>query len=153
MANVKNPLAKQEGILQAQDRFSNPYEDYFANHVNTPRFDASQFDKYYRAGNVNTFIAIQNGIDDMDQETYDALTKDFALDLEQGDYRMAVLSNRLFADNTEVKDWTDKSTDQYGQEVTTTFTGTEMAHNEHLYRQYAERLREEKNMELKALQK
>ena len=153
MANVKNPLAKQEGILQAQDRFSNPYEGYFANHVNTPRFDASQFDKYYRAGNVNTFIAIQNGIDDMDQETYDALTKDFALDLEQGDYRMAVLSNRLFADNTEVKDWTDKSTDQYGQEVTTTFTGTEMAHNEHLYRQYAEQLREEKNMELKALQK
>lgn len=150
---VKNPLAKQEGILQATDRFSNPYENYFANHVNTPRFDASQFDKYYKAGNVNTFIAIQNGIEDMDQETYDALTKDFALDLEQGDYRMAVLSNRLFADNTEVKDWTDKSIDQYGQEVTTTFTGTEMAHNEHLYRQYAEQLRKEKNMELKALQK
>ena len=153
MTNIKNPLAEQRGILRAQDRYSNPYERYYANNIGNPRFDSGLFEQFYKAGKVNEYIEIQNAIDLMPQSQYDALSKEYALDLEQGDYRMAVLTNNLFADDTEVKTWTNTSTDEYGQEITTTFEGTERAYNNNLYKQYANQLRYEKEMELKELKK
>lgn len=135
-----NPLASKRGLLTAEDRFGNPYEQYFAQHRYTPRFDAEQFDKFYRNGDANTFIGIQEAIDDMKQEEYDELVKEFRLDLEQGDYRTAVLTNRLFADNTEIKSWTDEYVDEYGQKQTETYEATEMQHNEKQYKKYADQL-------------
>ena len=130
---AENKLSSTPGILRATDRYSNPYEEYYANNINNPRFLSGAFNEYYRSGKAPTIMAIQDDIYKLSPEIYNQYEKQFLRFFDNDEQKLGFLANELYNDDTEVKTFEDPYVDEYGQEKVETFTGTEKAHNRKMF--------------------
>lgn len=142
-----------EPIVKSSGNYANPYEELYNLYKGSPRFDETQFEKFYKAGEANSFFAITEAIENIPVEQYDKLSKEYRFDLLDSDTRFAALTSELFSDKEEIKNWTNEYVDEYGQRKEDTFTGTEYDYNKKLLSEKVNALVQEENLRLEQIAK
>lgn len=114
---------------------SNPYEITREKYKSSPFFSDKDWVTHSRRGELDTYVnalSMSNSLD------FDALNKEYRLDLLDTDQRLAVLSTELNADREKITDIEDHYTNELGNDAIRTVQDTEYNYYKKLLKQQTE---------------